>query len=139
MFVCRSKVPIERFRGVQRGCACHRTAGKSGAAVAGMGTSGRSGGSPYIYREVTSHLVPGVLQLHQGASHDREKDERIVHLQRELAQFQSQQLYAPPAMPTNAQLQNQGFLNSNNSPVRTPANQGHNPMAMQKQMEALMN
>jgi hypothetical protein len=24
MFVCRSNVPIERFRGVQRGCACHQ-------------------------------------------------------------------------------------------------------------------
>jgi hypothetical protein len=95
--------------------------------------------SSLFYGEVTGHHVPGVLQLHQGASHDREEDERIAHLQRELAQLQSQQLYAPTPAPTNAQLQNQGFVNSNYGPVQTPVNQGHDPMAMQKQMEALMN
>ena len=93
----------------------------------------------FFYGEVTSHPIPGVLQLHQGASYDREKDEKIAQLQRDLAQFQAQQLYAPSAAPTNAQLQNQGFVNTNYSPVQAQASQGHDPAAVQKQMEALMN
>jgi hypothetical protein len=50
MFVCQSNVPIERFRGVQRGCARQREWSESGS-------SSRSGGSPYITPPLGVHVL----------------------------------------------------------------------------------